>query len=621
MDGSATRILASPYWWLIAVAVVVLGQAKLALPLFGERDALTGLTDARPIISGRHPLHLYHGSLGAATFRERYGTACYDPAFQAGYPKTPVFDGGCRPAEFFLAWTGQTFDPAAYKLGLFGVCVLAPLAFALAAWCVGLSPTGVVLASAGGCLVWWSAPVQTMLAAGNFDLLIAGLTGLIFICGLPRYASEPGPLTWCILAGSAVVGWYAQPVMWLGLFPVGMAYYVIVAPRHGLAWHLGQVGVFIAGLVPNLWWLTDWVKFWWLRSPTVDDLSQLPCWFTLLGTIDDYFSLFGTDWLSWSVVLFGLVGIGSMMGAGRRVCGGVLLSTVVLAVIVARLGQAIPMLKVLHAERAASFVVGVLMIPSACLLSRWWSQAQFGNAVVAVVAALPLLAGVLGVYAPPPLPLGFNDERREFIAAITKFTTPEARILLEEPDSLTKPGWNWTALLPVLTDRAYLGGLDPDANVEHSYCSFRNGKLNGRALAEWTSLERDEFVQRYNVGWVMCRSPAAISWWANYPGAKAVAQFRESGDVVLFALDRKPSFILSGTATLERADRRKIVLTDVTPNEAGEVVLSFHYQPGFRIIPSMLHIEGDKELFDPIPMTKLRLPGPVSRVVLVWDNP
>ena len=55
MDGSATRILASPFWWLFAVAVVVLGQAKLALPLFGERDALTGLTDARPIVSGRHP--------------------------------------------------------------------------------------------------------------------------------------------------------------------------------------------------------------------------------------------------------------------------------------------------------------------------------------------------------------------------------------------------------------------------------------------------------------------------------------------------------------------------------------------------------------------------------------
>ena len=51
--------------------------------------------------------------------------------------------------------------------------------------------------------------------------------------------------------------------------------------------------------------------------------------------------------------------------------------------------------------------------------------------------------------------------------------------MIEDADP-TRPGWNWTALLPVLTDRAYLGGLDPGACVEHTFVGMRDGRLNGR---------------------------------------------------------------------------------------------------------------------------------------------
>ena len=71
----------------------------MTLSLFGLDDPWQNLLDDQPIVSGRHPLHLYHGYLGAQTFRERGSLCCYDPAYQAGYPKTPVFDGGSRLAE------------------------------------------------------------------------------------------------------------------------------------------------------------------------------------------------------------------------------------------------------------------------------------------------------------------------------------------------------------------------------------------------------------------------------------------------------------------------------------------------------------------------------------------
>ena len=70
----------------------------MTLSLFGPDHPWERLLDDQPIVSGRHPLHLYHGYLGARSLAERGTLCCYDPAFQAGYPKTPVFDSGSRPA-------------------------------------------------------------------------------------------------------------------------------------------------------------------------------------------------------------------------------------------------------------------------------------------------------------------------------------------------------------------------------------------------------------------------------------------------------------------------------------------------------------------------------------------
>ena len=64
------------------------------------------------------------------------------------------------------------------------------------------------------------------------------------------------------------------------------------------------------------------------------------------------------------------------------------------------------------------------------------------------------------------LPVGLSPDRRQLADGLRRLTTPDARILLEDPDP-AQPGWNWTALLPGLTGRAFLGGLDPDGGIEH----------------------------------------------------------------------------------------------------------------------------------------------------------
>ena len=606
-----------------ALVMIVVGQGVIASGWFGSRaEWWAGLTDDRPILNGRHPLHLYHAELGADTFAARWSTSCYDPAFQAGYPKTPVFDGGSRPAELvlYLSRPFPNLAPAtAYKWGLFALALFVPAAFGIAAWGIQLSPSGIVAAAMLGSLLWWAGPVQTMVEAGASDILLAGLAGLVYLGGLARYSAEPGPAAWGVAAAAAVVGWYAQPVVWLGLLPIGIGHYIVAAPRHGFGWHFGRLGILAAGLLPNLWWLIHWGKFWWLRTPSIDDFTCLPCAINVVGELNDYPAMLGWNVAGWTITALGIPGCAILARTGKSAAAAGLCAAAVCAILLAKYGRAAPTLQAIHADRAVWFAVALFVLPAAGLIAEWWKRTPSEAGLMLAGAALPLILCFTGSSHAQPLLLGLSSEQRELVQALRTQTTNDARILWEEPDP-GRPGWNWSALLPTLTGRTFLGGLDGAACIDHSFGGLRFGRLNGKLLRDWSAAGRTEFTERYNIGWVVTRTAASAAWWAADPTARELGRFTDGRDtVVLFRLDRTPSYFLRGGGTVERADCTKIVLTDVTPDDQGEVVLSFHHQPGLRLAPLFLRCEQDKDAEDPVPMLKLKLTGPISRIVLAWE--
>ncbi len=618
--------------WLLAVVGLVIAQAGLALAAFSPEGTFAAVLDDRPILSGRHPLHLYHGTLGAENFHLTGSTTCYDPNFQAGYPKTPVFDGGCRPAELFLTLGGGEYRPGAYKLGHFGCLLLIPLAFVIAGRGVGLPAGASVLGGAFGTLIGWSGPVRRLIEEGEFDFLMGGLSVIVFASWLVRYARWFGVDSWIVLAGVSIAGWYAHPVLWISLAPIAIGYYLVLAPRRELAWHLGLLGIAAAGVAPNLWWLTDWGRYWWLRQPSASDHIPLPEWQAVLGGPGDYFALAGSLPLGGVLAVAGAIGIVGMWRSGCRCGAGLMLVTSATAVAVARLLAAWPRVPVDVPERLAPLAAGFLALPAAFgiwkVLER--GRCASGSAILAV-ATLALIAWCDGPDRPiaraaslrtEPLDIGFTSEQLALITALKEQTTPEARILWDETTD-HHPGWNWTALLPMLTDRAYLGGLDHDAGMEYSFCEMRNGRLNGRSLGDCSDAELAKYSWWYNVGWVVCRSPAAIDRWSKLPMAKPIARLKEGGQpVVIFALDRPRSFVLKGSAKWESTASNRITLTDVVPDANGEVYLSLHHPvTGLRVYPSYIVIEPAKDTSDPMSHVCLRPHGPVSRVTIVWENP
>jgi len=615
--------------WLLGVAGLLLAQAGLAAALFGPTP-VASLCDERPIVSGRHPLHLYHGSLGSETFYRTGSTACFDPAFQAGYPKTPIFDGGSRPAEFVLALAGGGYRPEVYKLGFFTALLFAPLAFVAAARGAGLPAPAACLAGVGGIVMVWAPPVRELLEAGDLDVFVAGLAAIVFVGWLARYTTHFDVDAWLVLAGVSLMGWYAHPLVWMGLLPLVLAFYVAYAPRHGLAWHLGLMGIAAAGLGPNLWWLWDWVRFWWLRQPYPVN-GSLP-WGAVLGRPADYTPLLDDVPGGAVTLVLGTVGLFLLARSGLRAAAWLLPTTLLLAVLAYRLAQVRTDLSASVDQTVKNILplaTSLAVLPASFAIWKLASKVRLSSALAILAIAMMLAIGWLGGSTRPlaswvglrvhPVVLGFSPEQDAVMKAIIEHTTTEARILWEEPLD-AHSGWNWSALLPMVTGRSYIGGLDPDAGVQNWQCSLINGRLNGQALGNWNDAEIAKFCRLYNVGWVVARSPATVDRWKRLAFAKEVLRLREAEqELVLFVLDRSRSFILCGSGRWDEATSKHICLSNLTPDSRGWVDLSLHYQQEIRVYPSYIQISRECDPAYPDDRVRLSMPGPVPRVMLVWE--
>ena len=146
-----------------------------------------------------------------------------------------------------------------------------------------------------------------------------------------------------------------------------------------------------------------------------------------------------------------------------------------------------------------------------------------------------------------------------------------------------------------------------------------DGKLVGRPVGDWSDEELARFFDRYNVTRVVCRSPEAVARFRRVPGAAVVAEFKDEGGV-MFALDRRPGYVLTGRGQVTEMDWRRVALSDAEPDANGVIVLSLHHHTHWRVSPAYVTIEKDVDVNDPIPMLRLRLPGPAARVTLTWNG-
>jgi hypothetical protein len=632
-EDDAPRAALTPWIWTLLVLGLLAWHGWKTLHLFGDDRPWDNLLDNRPVVTGRHPLHLYHGHLGARSFRATLHSTCYDPAFQIGYPKTHVFDSGCRPAELFLFLAGG-YDPAAYKIGLAVCCLLIPLLVLLACWGAELGAPATGLSVAAALLVWWGTPARQTLEAGDIDLLLAALAVLAHVGLLVRFDRAPGLLSWLGLVLTGCLGWFAHPVLFPMLLPLLLVYYLTTGARHKLlSWHVPLGLAELAGLAVNAYWLADWVRAWWLRAPLPNNENMLAHrTFATLWMAPQWGAL--TDRLVGAVLLgSAAVGVAVLNQTQHRVSARLLgLGTGglwLLAILgiawepVGRLGTCdlmVPALWFAALPAAYAWVQAFRLLVWALRSPAWATVAACALLGGLGYAGSDLLAAVgRQCEDTPRLTLGLNPEREALVQALRQYTTPEARILWEDRRARADCS-RWTVLLPLLTGRSFVGGLTPYGEIEHARAGLVDQELREKHLSLWSDAELEAYCRRYNIGWVVCRTSVSAARFRAWGGAVETATFADDGPVTLFTIANAPrSFALKGRATVVQMDSRTITLADVVPQD-GEVVLSLHYQRGLRAVPERVQLDGEPDADDLIPFLRLRVERPVARVTISWQG-
>jgi hypothetical protein len=446
---------------------------------------------------------------------------------------------------------------------------------------------------------------------------------LVHFGALVGFHRRSSVLSWVALTASAAVGWFVSPLTFaIALLPAAF-FQLAVLTRHELGWHLAVVLASGGAVAGNLAWLADWHRHWWVRLPLLADVTAVPPTPVSLEAIwaAPCWGACGERSLAVGLFALGVLGLFSLAG-GRRSATAGLLGAGLLGTALAGAGEWLwPDLKPLGPSRLLAVAPWFAVVPALVALGR--ARRALG------VAGLPLLGVLLAgagasVVAGWSLPtgavweVGLSAERLRLAAILRERTSPDGRILWEDRADPTDT--RWAALLPELTGRSFLGGLDPVGEVEHSFARLAPDGLAGRPLDDWEDLDLDRFCSRYNVGWVACWSPAAVRRFARYPAARAIARLPDGSPGVLYVVDRTRSLVLKGKAEVVELDRRRVVLRSVEP-EDGVVVLSLHWQGGWRATPGSAHPERDPDPFDPVPLLRLRLNGPVACLTLVWDNP
>lgn len=628
-DGSAWT---PPTWaWLTGAAALIVWHGWLTLALFGD-DPLERLTNTQPITSGTHGQHLYLATVGAKAIVTHGRSTVYDHRYQIGYPKTPIFDGA-RLGELFLLLGGGTYQPAVYKIGFVITCMMVPIFLMVACRSLGFGVGTTLLATLLGELVWWGQHGRSSVLTGDCGLYLASLAALAHIGLLVAFHKNASVSGWIGLLLTGAIGWFLQPLLFPLALPILLIYYLSVGTRHDfLTWHIAFWCVQIFAVVVNLPWLIEWVDSWWLRTPlpsavdllehrTFETIWEAPIW----G---------GAENRILAVILFGsaLVGAGILNHKNERVAARLLSAGCSGSLALALLGVAWEPLGVLGTSIlfAPALWFGCVLAARAWVsLGEWlWQMGTYGRVIL--LSGLVSAAASLGIWTDLPanildrtqqcdtLEIGLGPDRKAIVDALIQHTTDDARILWEDR-TRNRQASRWSALLPVFTDRCYIGGLDPDGFMEHSSISLMNQALDSQPIATWTNEYLAEYCWRYNVRWVVAWSPVVIQRFENWPATKKIQALKDGETGWLFAIDRTSGFALKGSADFLGCDGRNIVLGNVVP-ENGEVVLSLHYQAGMRASLPRVQVERAELSQDRIGFIRLRLAERAAGVTVTWER-
>jgi hypothetical protein len=211
-----------------------------------------------------------------------------------------------------------------------------------------------------------------------------------------------------------------------------------------------------------------------------------------------------------------------------------------------------------------------------------------------------------------------RPELQELAAVLRESTTSEARILVENGHNSDAQalGFDIVGLLPLLVpDREFYAVPDSESAGALVATHLIEGVLAWVPLTDYTDDELSGFLHDYNIGWVVVATSQSAAAIRARPGI-----FTPLGDIgsglFVFQVERERDFFLAGSGRISAAPDR-LELEDLTPDESGRIVISYHLYDVLRTVEGVPLLPAPTP-FDPIPLIALQ--DPPRQVTIVRDT-
>ncbi|MFH1858148.1 MAG: hypothetical protein ABH845_04525, partial [Candidatus Omnitrophota bacterium] len=214
-----------------------------------------------------------------------------------------------------------------------------------------------------------------------------------------------------------------------------------------------------------------------------------------------------------------------------------------------------------------------------------------------------------------PLPTAMRPpELDALLVWVQKYQQEEGRLLLEETHHPHHTYWgiHLPAILPHWTKREIVNPPLPEMPLQVAKLGFVDGVLFGKPIEEFSSKEFQEYLQQYNIRWIICFSPTAKRYLEDQP-LDFIRKEALIAHLSCYSVNRPSNYFLKGSGKVF-ADFNRLVLKEVKA-DSGEVIVSYHWLPGLRTVPER-KIEKAPVKGDPVGFIKILDPPETLEIVL-----
>ena len=194
----------------------------------------------------------------------------------------------------------------------------------------------------------------------------------------------------------------------------------------------------------------------------------------------------------------------------------------------------------------------------------------------------------------------------QLVLWIKNNTSKEGRILIENSDFESEHqyyGTHLPFLLPLWTDREYIGVYSYYATIRDSFTAYNAGFLFRKPIGNYSTEGLRAYLDLYNIKWIVYWSEESKKVFESdcevYTSLASIDKFH------ICRVERDPTFFIKGSGSAY-ARQNEIHLKGIKPVD-DEIIISYHWMRYLKTEPP-LRLEKTYLLDDPIGFIKIKTP-------------